>query len=98
MWRISAIAFRHRWRMALAIAAAILAATFQLFVPQFVGQAVDQAQGLLAGADGGEGRDAARQALMRTAFLLFGASVLRGLFTMVQNYQGEAVGQLIGYH
>ena len=31
--RITAMAFRHRVRMAVAIAAAILAATFQLFVP-----------------------------------------------------------------
>ena len=97
LWRISEIAFRHRWRMALAICAAILAGIFQLFVPQFVGQAVDQAQGLLAGTAGEGDDDAARQVLMQTAFLLMGASVLRGLFTMVQNYQGEAVGQLIGY-
>ena len=101
LWRITAIAFSHRWRMALGIGATILAATFQLFVPQYVGQAVDQVQGLLAGAvagESGDAREAARDALFHTAVLLMGASVLRGLFTMVQNYQGEAVGQLIGYH
>ncbi len=97
LWRITAIAFSHHWRMALAICAAILAGIFQLFVPQFVGQAVDQVQGLLAGAVDGDARETARDALFRTASLLMGASVLRGLFTMVQNYQGEAVGQLIGY-
>ena len=31
------------------------------------------------------------------ALLLLGASVLRGLFTMVQNYYSEAVGHHIGY-
>ena len=97
LWRITVIAFSHRWRMTIAICATILAATFQLFVPQFVGQAVDQAQGLLAGAPGGDGQDAARRALMHTALLLMGASVMRGVFTMLQNYQGEAVGQSIGY-
>ena len=97
LWRITVIAFSHRWRMTIAICATILAATFQLFVPQFVGQAVDQAQGLLAGATGGDGQDAARRALMHTALLLMGASVMRGVFTMLQNYQGEAVGQSIGY-
>ena len=43
--RLTGIAFRHRWRMAIAICATVLAGTFQLFVPQFVGRAVDQAQG-----------------------------------------------------
>ena len=83
--------------MALGICATILAAIFQLFVPQYVGQAVDQVQGLLAGAADAAVRAAARDALVHTAVLLMGASVLRGLCAMVQNYQGEAVGQLIGY-
>ena len=97
LWRISLIAFCHHWRMALAACAAILAGCFQLFVPQFIGQAVDQAQGLLAGAIDNDTRDAARDALFHTALMLMSAAVLRGLCTMVQNYQGEAVGQLIGY-
>ncbi|HEX9768871.1 MAG TPA: ABC transporter ATP-binding protein [Kiloniellales bacterium] len=95
--RITAMAFRHRGRMAVAIVATVLAATFQLFVPQFLGRAVDQAQGLLAGAAEGAARAAAEQALWTTALLLLGASVLRGLCTMTQNYQGEAIGQLVGY-
>jgi ATP-binding cassette subfamily B protein len=97
LWRITAIAFGHRWRMGLGIGATILAAVSQLFVPQYVGQAVDQVQGLLAVAADGDARQAAGDALLLTAALLMGASVMRGLFTMVQNYQGEAVGQLIGY-
>ena len=32
-----------------------------------------------------------------TALLLLGASVLRGLFTMLQNYYAESVGHHIGY-
>ena len=95
--RITAIAFSHPWRMALGICATLLAGTFQLFVPQYVGQAVDQVQGLLTGAVDGSAREAARDALWDTAFLLMGASVLRGFCAMVQNYQGEAVGQWIGY-
>jgi ATP-binding cassette subfamily B multidrug efflux pump len=95
--RITAMAFRYRGRMALAIAATISAAVFQLFVPQFLGRAVDQAQGLLAGATEATARIAAGQALWTTALLLLGASVLRGLCTMTQNYQGEAIGQLVGY-
>jgi ATP-binding cassette subfamily B protein len=34
---------------------------------------------------------------MTAALLLLGASVLRGLFTMVHNYLGESIGQHLGY-
>ena len=93
--RITIMAFHHKWRMALAIAATICAGFFQLFVPQYLGQAVDQAHGLLLNA--GQNRDVAEAALMTTALLLLGAASLRGFFTMLQNYLGESVGQLIGY-
>ena len=54
--RITAMAFRYRWRMGLGIVATIGAAIFQLFVPQFLGRAVDQAHGLLATASDAAGR------------------------------------------
>jgi ATP-binding cassette subfamily B multidrug efflux pump len=96
--RITQMAFRHRIRMAVAIIATIAAAVFQLFVPQFLGRAVDQAQGLLgASTASGVEQNVAEAALLSTALLLLGTSVLRGLATMMQNYQGEAVGQIIGY-
>ena len=98
LYRITAMAFRHKVRMALGMVATVIAATFQLFIPQYLGQAVDQAQGLLAGAASGlADRTQTEDALMTTALLLLGAAIGRGLFTMMQNYQGEAVGQLIGY-
>ncbi len=95
--RIAKMAFRYRGRMSLAIVATVMAASFQLFVPQFLGRAVDQAQGLLAGAEGQAAKTAAAEALFTTALLLIGAAVARGLCTCMQNYQGEAVGQSIGY-
>lgn len=95
LMRISAMAFRHRWRMAIAIIATIAAAIFQLFVPQLIGSAVDQVQVILEGR-GAPGEDA-MAGLYVTAALLFGSAVLRGVFTMLQNYLGEAVGQIIGY-
>ena len=92
--RITRMALAHPWRMALGTGATVLAAVAQLFIPQLIGEAVDHAQGLLAQA----GDDAAaRAALVHAASLILAASVLRGLFTMMQNYQGEALGQLIGY-
>ncbi|EDP61656.1 putative ATP-binding component of ABC transporter [alpha proteobacterium BAL199] len=99
LWRITAMAFRHRARMAVAIVATLCAGGFQLLVPQYLGQAVDQARGLLAGATSGSVDSAAAEAaLLTTALLLLAAAIARGVFTMMQNYQGEAVGQLIGYH
>jgi ATP-binding cassette subfamily B multidrug efflux pump len=93
--RITRLALRYHWLMFFAVATTIIAALFQLMVPQFVGQAVDHTQGLLASGAGGE--DEARSALMTAALMLLGASVLRGLFTMVHNYLGEAIGQKLGY-
>ena len=46
---------------------------------------------------GAVNQNLAESALFMTAMLLLLASVLRGLATMMQNYQGEAVGQIIGY-
>jgi ATP-binding cassette subfamily B protein len=97
LWRITAMSLRHPGRMALAIGATGLAGFFQIYVPQYLGQAVDQARGLLHGDVNANSRAGAEDALMATALLLIGVSLLRGLFTMMQNYQGEAVGQLIGY-
>jgi ATP-binding cassette, subfamily B, multidrug efflux pump len=91
--RVLGMALRYRRGMAMAVGATIVAALFQLLIPQYLGQAIDTAQGLLAGSD----EAAARSALWRAAGLLLGASVLRGLFTMWHNYQGEAVGQRIAY-
>jgi ATP-binding cassette subfamily B multidrug efflux pump len=95
--RITRMAFAYRWRMGLGIAATVGAAVFQLFVPQFLGRAVDQAHGLLAAASEAAGRTSAEEALFVTALLLIGASIMRGICTMLQNYQGEAVGQILGY-
>ncbi|MEL0112357.1 MAG: ABC transporter ATP-binding protein, partial [Rickettsiales bacterium] len=98
LFRITAMAFRHKARMAIAMTATVIAAVFQLYIPQYLGQAVDQARGILAGAAAGTtDRAVAEEALLTTALLLLGAAIGRGLFTMMQNYQGEAVGQLIGY-
>ena len=91
--RVLAMALRYRAGMAIALATTVVAAGFQLLIPQYLGQAVDSAQGLLAGGD----EALARAALWQTAGLLLAASVLRGLFTMWHNYQGEAVGQKIAY-
>jgi ATP-binding cassette subfamily B multidrug efflux pump len=79
--------------MAIALGTTVVAAVFQLLIPKYLGRAVDSAQGLLGGGD----QSAAHAALWHTAALLLGAAVLRGLFTMWQNYQGEAVGQQLAY-
>ncbi|MGH6944324.1 MAG: ABC transporter ATP-binding protein, partial [Geminicoccaceae bacterium] len=91
--RVLRMALRYRRGMAIAAGTTVVAAVFQLLIPQYLGRAVDTAQGLLGSGD----QAAARAALWHAAALLLGAAVLRGLFTMWHNYQGEAVGQRIAY-
>ena len=95
LMRITRMALGYRWRMATAVIAVIAAAIFQLLIPQFLGAAVDNAQGLLAGVQGTDTE--AKSALFVAAALLLGTAILRGLFTMIHNYQGEAIGHGIGY-
>jgi ATP-binding cassette, subfamily B, multidrug efflux pump len=91
--RVLGMALRYRAGMAIALGTTVAAALFQLMIPKYLGRAVDGAQGLLAGGDPA----VARAALWHAALLLLGAAILRGLFTMWHNYQGEAVGQRIAY-
>ena len=93
--RILRMAARHRSSFSLGIVCAVLAANFQLLIPQYLGAAVDHAQALLA--DSAAGREAAKAALYSTALILLGAGLLRGVFTMFQNYLGESLGHTIGY-
>lgn len=92
--RITVMALRHPWQTTFAIGATFIASSFQLMIPQLLGNAIDQAQGIVAGDSANTD---AQDALLITALLLLGASILRGLFTMVQNYYSEAVGHHIGY-
>jgi ATP-binding cassette subfamily B protein len=92
--RITVMAFRHPWQSGFAIGATLVASTFQLMIPRLLGQAVDHTQVALTGGAAGQ---MAQDALLTTALLLLGASVLRGLFTMVQNYYSESVGHHMGY-
>ncbi|MCP5149282.1 MAG: ABC transporter ATP-binding protein [Ectothiorhodospiraceae bacterium] len=89
------MAFTHRWRMALAIVSTVIAGLAQIVIPGLIGQAVDHAQGLLG--DAAVATAQVRAALWQTAWLLVAAAAVRGVSTMTQNYQGEAVGHLIAH-
>lgn len=89
--RITHMCLRHPWQVAIALVSTVVASVFQLIIPRLLGRAVDQAQGLV---DGGQ---AAQNALWMSAMLLLLVSVLRGLFTLTQNYFSESVGHTIGY-
>ena len=95
LWRITLMAFKHRKRMAIAIVATIAAGCAQLIIPQLIGRSVDAAHGLLAQSTVNVAE--AEHALFSAAVALLLAAAFRGVCTMTQNYQGEAVGQLIGY-
>ncbi|WFP62718.1 ABC transporter ATP-binding protein [Mesorhizobium sp. WSM4904] len=91
--RIMRMTLRHPWQVAITIVSTFIAATLQLLIPRLLGRAIDQAQGVMAEGAG----TAAQHALWNTALTLLVVSVLRGLFTMAQNYYGEAVGHQTGY-
>ena len=93
--RIAKMGFAHSIRMFIALSATIAACVFQLFIPRYVGDAVDYAQGLLLDTNNVAADPQA--ALWSAAYMIVLFSVLRGLFTMLQNYHGEAIGHCIGY-
>ncbi len=89
--RITRLTLRHPWQVTFAIGSTIAAAVLQLFIPRLLGHAVDQAQGLVNGGQ------LAQQGLWTSAIVLLVISVLRGLFTLSQNYFSESVGHTIAY-
>lgn len=92
--RINRMALRHPWQSGIALVSTVIAAGLQITIPRLLGAAIDQTQtATTAGID----QQAAQQAVFTTAIILFAVSSLRGLFTMLQNYFGEAVGHHIGY-
>ena len=93
--RIAKMGFAHSIRMFIALSATIAACVFQLFIPRYVGDAVDYAQGLLL--DTNNVALDPQAALWSAAYMIVLFSILRGLFTMLQNYHGEAIGHCIGY-
>ena len=89
------MALAYRWRMAFAIVSTIVAAGFILVIPQLLGTAIDDAIGFLEGDAASQGE--VQRKLLIAALLLFGANVLRGLFTMAHSYMGESIGQHMAY-
>lgn len=90
MWRVMRLGFDTPWQVAFALVSTLLAAVFQLLIPQLLGRAVDQTQGMAGGSA------EAQQALLVTAILVLVVSILRGLFATFQNYYSEAVGHHTG--
>ncbi len=91
MWRVMRIGFATPWQVALALVSTLLAAVFQLVIPQLLGHAVDLTQGAAMGDLD------AQAALLWTAAAVLAVSVLRGIFATFQNYFSEAVGHHTGY-
>ncbi len=94
LWRITKLNLRHPVQVGVAILSTIIAASLQLMIPRLLGRAVDQAHGAMAA---GNGMALAENALWITAGLLLFVRVLRGFFTLLQNYYRESVGHHCGY-
>ncbi len=83
------------FRLALALGATLGATVFNLVMPHLSGHAVDQASIFLQA--GTAHRGDAEAALLTTAALIIGAAALRGGLQMIAGYQGEYIGQRVGY-
>lgn len=88
IWRITRHAMRTPWQMGFALVSTLIAASLQLLIPRLLGRAIDLTQHIDQ-AD-------APALLFRTALLVLVVSVLRGVFTMFQNYFAESVGHCTG--
>ncbi len=86
--RITRLCFRYPGRVALALGATVPAVLMQLAIPVILGRAVDESLAMVDGT-------VDVLALVLIALTLLAASVLRGLFTLVQNYYAEAVGHAL---
>ncbi|MDF0596805.1 ABC transporter ATP-binding protein [Psychromarinibacter halotolerans] len=86
--RITRMCLKYPGRVALAMLATVAAVSMQLSIPLILGRAVDATQAMA-----GDGADT--RALVLIALTLLVASVLRGLFTLVQNYTAESVGHAL---
>lgn len=91
--RVLGLASRYRPRLALATAATLGAAIASLALPHMLGRAVDQAHEIARAGT----FDRAWLSLETTAALVVLLAVARGLLLMTAGYQGEYVGQLVGY-
>lgn len=98
--RLTGYALRTPWLVVIALLSTAIAASLQLLIPILLGQAIDQSQHLLVGAGQSataETLEAAKAGLLKTALLVLGVWVLRGVFTTLQNYFAESVGHHTGY-
>ncbi|MES2343337.1 MAG: ABC transporter ATP-binding protein [Pseudomonadota bacterium] len=93
--RIVVLAFNYPWLVALAMLCSLGAALASLALPRLLGLAVDQAHSLLT--LGAAHADQTQKALLLSAALVIGATIVRGAMTMWSGYLGELVSQKVGH-
>ena len=91
IFRILAIALRHKWRLSFAYLALAGASLSYLYLPRLFGEAIDQVAELLRTGSLSLG------AITTTVLLILGISVIRGVFAYLQQYLGEALSQDVSY-
>ena len=89
--RILAIVFRHKWRLAGALASMVGATSAYLTLPWLFGSAVDE---IASTFDGGGVSD---EAMIRIGIAILAASAIRGVLTFFQTFMGESLAQHVVY-
>ena len=86
--RLSRMAFRYRWRMALAYMTLLAGVAAAMAVPKLLGDGIDEI--LL-------GEDADRSRVVYLAIGIVGASLLRGIFDFGRVYYSDTTSQMVAY-
>lgn len=95
IWRVTRLSWQTPWIAVISLVSTMIAAWLQLMVPGLLGRAVDQTQALMLQP---EALRDATSALGVTALSVLGVLILRGIFTVFQNYYSESVGHHVGYN
>jgi ATP-binding cassette subfamily B protein len=93
--RVAGLALAHWGRLLIAAACALGGRVFDLLQPLLLGMAVNQVTTLVT--LGPAHAAAAQSALWRLAFMLVGVMTASGALAMISGYEGEYVGQQVGY-
>ncbi len=92
--RITGLALRYPWRVALTVVTSLFATIANLALPRLFGRSIDEAHHLLA--KGSAGSAAATHTLLIIALTVIVATGARGFLTMAAGFQGEYLSQKVG--
>jgi ATP-binding cassette subfamily B multidrug efflux pump len=90
--RIISIAFRHKYKLAIAYITTFIAVAAYVVLPRYFGEAIDEIAKLLEG-----NQSVSSQSIINIAFVILGLSVIRGVISFFQTHLAESISQYVSY-